>query len=165
MTPLAAIRRDAEGADSVELRPEEPHGAGMAAGLASVGLGLWAAQAGDAAARWGWVALAGVVVSAALYTRWTVKGPGWRVDFRARRIEPVGQPGEPVQVEGRGWSVGVGPADRFAHLAIDLRHEDRGRVARLLEAASLRRVQRRQISAIADALAQRLKAARSGARF
>jgi hypothetical protein len=157
---LAALAERAQRDDAVELRPHEPHIAGMAVGLGSFGLGLWAASAGSQALSW--AALAGVVLGMVLYLRWRVAGPGWRVDLRARRVEPVGRPGEPVALEGRGWTLRTGPGDHFATVAIDLLHDERGRVARLYEHTALRPRDRRQVSAIADALAARLKIERLG---
>lgn len=166
MTSLAAIRARAESAPSVELRPDEPHPAGMVLGLASLGLGVWASsRGGPDAVAWGWAGLAGVVASMALYLRWRVPGPGWQVDFEARRVRPVGQAAGEVAVDGGGWTVRTGPGDRFATMAVDLMHAERGRVARLFEHGALRRSHRRQVSALADALASRLAADRSGPRY
>ncbi len=160
---LAELAARAQRDDEVELRPHEPHVAGMLVGLGSFGFGLWAANGG--AQRLAWLALLGVMLGMVLYLRWRVPGPGWRVLLRQRRAEPVGHEGTPppaVQLEGRGWMLRTGPGDHFATVAIDLLHDERGRVARLYEHTALRPRDRRQVSAIADALASRWKIERLG---
>ena len=101
----------------------------------------------------------------ALYLGWKHRGPGWRLEFAARRVTPVAQAGEPVQVEGSDWMLRTGPGSRFAHVALDLMHEERGLVARLYEHPGLRRSQRKQLSVLADSLAVRLGVQRVGPRF
>mgnify|MGYP006994857459 FL=1 len=99
-----------------------------------------------------------------LHGFWRRPGAGWRIDFTARRVEPEGQRGEVVTIEGEGWTIGTTPGDRRSHVAIDLRHPNRGRVARLFDrpARGVRSV--RQISALADVLAERLGVERVGPR-
>lgn len=163
MTPIAVLQRRAEADAAMELREESSHWAGPALGLASLGLGVWAAD--RAAMLLAWVALGGVVVSMGLSRWWVERGPGWRIDFAARRVAPVAQRGDEVVVEGAGWQVRTGPGDKYASMAVDLLHDDRGRVARLLERHALRRRDRRGICALADVLAQRLQAGRTGIRY
>ena len=158
MNRLRELRLRAEQAPAVELRPDEPHVAGLAIGLGSVVAGIWAARNG---AVWvGWMALAGVVACMVLVQRWRVPGPGWRVDFERRSVEPVGHAGERFDVRGTGWTLRTAPGDKFGLVAIDLLHADRGRVARLYQGMVLMRMQRRQLFALADALSTRLGVAR-----
>lgn len=153
---LQRVQRD----DAVDLRPDAPHAGGMAIGLGAFALGVWATEAGARGVAW--VALVGVVVGMVLYLRWRVAGPGWRVDLRTGQAEPLGQKGEPFTVQGGGWAVRTGPGDGFGSLAIDLMHQDRGRVARLYQITALRLRDRRRVVALADALAARLKIERMG---
>lgn len=166
MTRLAQLRQAAAQAPTLLLQREEPHPAGLALGLASVGLGIWlSGRAGTADPLWGWLALAGALLGMVLVLGWKQRRPGWRLDFAAHRVSPVGQAGADVQVQGAGWMLRTGPGARFAHVALDLLHEERGLVARLYEHPGLRRGQRQQLSALADTLAQRLGAQRVGPRF
>lgn len=160
MSALPRLLQRVQREDTVELRPDAPHAGGMAIGLGAFALGVWATETGARQAAW--IALVGVMVGMVLYLRWRVAGPGWRVDLRAARAEPVGQKGEPVSIEGRGWAVRTGPGEGFATIAIDLMHEDRGRVARLYQYTALRLRDRRRVVALADALAERLKIERLG---
>jgi hypothetical protein len=143
----------------------EPHPAGMWVGLASVALGVWAAAA-DAGPVIGWVALCGVFVGMLLHARLRRVAAGWQVDFAARTVTPNGLPGEAVSVGGDGWSVACAPGERRSAMAIDLRHADRGRVARLYDSGPYLRGRRmRQLDELADVLARRLQVARSGPRL
>lgn len=159
MSGLADLRRQAEQAPVLDLCPQEPHTAGMVLGVLSVAGGVAASRAGSQALAW--VALLGVGVAMLLYQRWRVPGPGWRVDFARRRVEPVGQAGEAVELEGRGWSLRTAAGDKFGQVAIDLMHEDRGRVVRLLEQMALIRWRRHHLFALADVLARRLDVPRT----
>ncbi len=170
MSSLHSLRQQAAEQDAVMLRPEEPHWAGMALGLASLAVGVWLSkgakvdgQAGMQA--WGWWAMGGVMLSMLLHFSWKTLGPGWRLDFAQRRLFAVGHVAPEVALDGQGWLVRTGPGKRFAHMAIDLMHDERGLVARLFEQGAFRRKQRQQICAVADALAVRLGATRTGPRY
>lgn len=165
MTPIAELRRRAAADARIELRPEEPHPGGLTIGFVALALGIWATQAG--APRWGWLALAGIVVSMLLSRLWLVRGPGWALDFAARAIEPIG-PWKPGAAEAEsladpeGWAIRTAPGDGFGTVAVDLLHIDRGRVARLVERHALRRRDRHAMFRLADTLAERLGIARVG---
>lgn len=166
MSRLALLRQAAAEAPAVVLQREEPHPVGMALGLLSVVLGIWLSRSGAAAdPRWAWLALIGTLAGMVLYVSWKQLGAGWRVDFAARCLSPVGQPGADVAVQGSGWMVRTGPGTRFAHMAVDLMHNEHGMVARLYEHTVLRRGDRKQVSALADAVAERLGAERTGPRY
>lgn len=155
----AAAERD----PAVFLPRLEPHWAGMAVGFASAALGVLAARSEDLPREpLGWLALTGGLVGMLLHWRWKRATAGWRVDFERRRVEPVGQRGEPEPVDGDGWSIQTAPSDRKANIAIDLRHVDRGRVARLVDLPARRRQEMIRISRLADVLARRLGVERSG---
>ncbi len=143
----------------------ESHPAGGLLGLAGAALGV-AAYRSDWAARDAltWVAMALTLGGLALHGFWRRPGAGWRIHFMARRIEPEAQRGEAVLIEGEGWSVATGPGERRSHVAIDLRHRDRGRVARLFERPAYGSRSVGQISALADVLAERLGVERVGPR-
>ena len=166
MSRLSALRQAAAQAPELLLQREEPHPAGLALGLASVGLGIWLSGRGGAVdPLWAWLALAGALLGMVLYLGWKHRGPGWRLHFASRSVSPVGQPGTVVVVQGGGWMLRTGPGARFAHVALDLMHEERGLVARLYEHPGFRRGHRKQLSALADTLAERLGAQRVGPRF
>jgi hypothetical protein len=178
MTSLQTLCKQAAEQEAVVLRPEEPHWAGMVLGLASLAVGVWLSkgarvdvqagapmdmQAGIQA--WGWWAMGGVLLSMLLHFSWKTLGPGWRLDFAQRRLSAVGHVAPEVVLDGQGWLVRTGPGKRFAHMAIDLMHDERGMVARLFEQGAFRRKQRQQMCAVADALALRLGAKRTGPRY
>lgn len=141
----------------------EPHWAGMAVGFASAALGVALARTeGPAREPLAWLALAGGLVGMLLHWRWKRTTDGWRVDFERRRIEPVGGRGTVEAVDGAGWSIQTAPSDRKANIAIDLRHVDRGRVARLVDVPARRRQEMIRVSRLADVLARRLGVERSG---
>lgn len=163
---LAQWLREAQAQPTVFLAQVQPHPAGSVVALVSFLAGL-------ASAQWvfpghqvlSWVALVGLLVGMVLHWRWKTADTGWRVDFPQRRVEPVGLRGQAEQVEGEGWSVQVGPGDRRSHLAIDLRHRDRGRVARLLDTPARGSRPLRQVDELADLLARRLQVPRTGPRL
>jgi hypothetical protein len=142
------------------------HMLGGVIALVSVVLGVLAQREGFPVQQAaGWLALCGVGVGMVLHTLLRKADGGWRVDFERRRIEPLGaSPGavEAVQIEGEGWSIQVAPGERRGQLAIDLRHEDRGRVVRLVDRPARRFAEVQRISDLADLLARRLQVARSG---
>jgi hypothetical protein len=70
-----------------------------------------------------------------------------------------------VALEGAGWSIQVAPGERRAHVAIDLRHADRGRVARLLDVPARRTAQLEALDRLAATLSRRLDIERSGPRL
>ncbi len=162
---LDALRAAAE-SESVLFVPRiESHPAGAFVGLGAAACGVIASRfdfpGRDALL---WVCLAGLFAGMALHWRWKRLDTGWRVDFAARRVEPVGLRGETAIVDGEGWQIQTAPGDRRIHVAIDLRHRDRGRVARLFDAPVRGRAELSALSALADILARRLGAERSGPR-
>jgi hypothetical protein len=170
MPDVSRLAAEAAGAERLVLPREEPHPAGMVLGALGFAVGLVAAQ-GSFAGREavGWVALAMLCVAMWLHARLKRVGGGWQVDFAGRRIEPLG-PAAPArdgsaQIDGSGWSIEVAPGERRAHIAIDLRHRDRGRVARLLDVPARRKAQLEAIDRLAAALARRLAVERSGPRL
>jgi hypothetical protein len=141
----------------------ESHWLGMAIGFVSTAGGLVLSQTDFAGrAAWSWVALGGLLAGMLLHWRWKKADCGWRVDFARRRVEPIGVLGDAAQIEGGGWSIQVAPSDRRAKVAIDLRHEERGRVARLLDTFASRKVDQTRLSELADTIARRLNVARTG---
>ena len=141
----------------------EAHWAGVALGLGSAVLGFGVTLIdvpGRTAVAWG--CLAGMMVAMLMQWRWKKADTGWRVDFGQRRVEPVGVRGEALAIAGDGWSIQTSPGDRRTSVAIDLRHTDVGRVARLLDVAAPRKAELAHLSALADTIAQRLNIARSG---
>lgn len=170
MADLARLAAEAGSADSLVLPREEAHPAGMLLGAAGFGLGLLAAQVSFAGRETlGWVALAMLCVAMWLHARLRRVAGGWRVDFAARRVEPLGPASPsrdaPVALEGAGWSIQVAPGERRAHVAIDLRHADRGRVARLLDVPARRTAQLEALDRLAATLSRRLDIERSGPRL
>ena len=141
----------------------ESHWLGMAIGFASTAAGLVLSQA-DFAGReaWSGVALGGLLVGMLVHWRWKKADCGWRIDFAHRRVEPVGVLGDAAQIDGGGWSIQVAPSDRRTQVAIDLRHEERGRVARLLDIRASRQADQARLSELADTIARRLNIARTG---
>jgi hypothetical protein len=141
----------------------QAHWAGLALGLASAALGFGLSQV-DLPGRTllAWLCLAGVMAGMVLQWRWKKTDTGWRVDFGRRRIEPVGLRGEALAIAGAGWSIQTSPGDRRTHVAIDLRHADAGRVARLLDVPAPRKAELARVSALADTIARRLDVARTG---
>jgi hypothetical protein len=155
----AAAERDAV----LWLPRVEPHPAGMLLGFASAGVGFVLSQTELPGREPGaWLCLAGLMVGMLLHWRWKRTDTGWRVDFERRRVEPVGVRGEAEALAGIGWAIQASPGERRAHVAIDLRHEDRGRVARLLDMPARRKAEMASLSALADTIARRLNVARTG---
>ena len=162
---LPQLLAEAREQPRLELTRPEPHPAGAVLGLGGMLAGVLVYRSeGPARETLGAVALAVVLLGLALHGLWKQPGTGWRVDFVARRIEPLGEKGEALVLAGAGWSIATAPGERRSHVAIDLRHAELGRVARLLDhpAYGSRPVQ--QISALADVLAERLGVERTGPR-
>lgn len=145
------------------------HGAALAVLGAALGEG-WAllTKAGAvptaAGTAIGWLALLLILGGLVLQlTRWRQRG-GWQVDVLHRRVEPQGLPGQPWVLEpSQGWSLACVAGDRFRSVAIDLRHEERGRVARLFQSPPRLRLRDiRACSELTDALASRLGVGREG---
>jgi hypothetical protein len=163
MSLLARLVDDAGRVPVLWLPRPEAHPAGML-------LGLGGFFGGIAAVRWtfpghevvAWACLVAVFAGMVLHWRLQRATSGWRVDFDARRVEPVGLRGEAQGIEGAGWSVQVAPGDRRAHVAIDLRHADRGRVARLFDVPVRGKAAAAQLDALAATIARRLRIERSG---
>lgn len=163
---LERIVRDAREAPQVFLPRVEPHPAGTWVGLGSVALGAWAHGA-DAPPIVAWVALAGLLAGMLLYAWLERADAGWQVDFDARAVTPRALPGESVTLDdGAGWSVACAPGERRSAVAIDLRHVDHGRVARLFDSGPrLRGARLALLNELADVLALRLRIERSGPRL
>ena len=164
---LGDLLRGAETAPALLLPRLEPHPAGLWLGVACFLLGLAAASwEGRAAQVLGWIALFGLLLSMLLHARWKRARAGWWVDFEQRKLTPRELPGEAVALEGAGWSVVCAPGERRTAVAIDLRHAERGRVARLYDSGPWiygRRLE--QLDALADVLARRLRVERGGPRL
>lgn len=162
----AAWLREGAAQPQLLLQRRRPHVAGSLVALASVALGVLAQREGFPAPQVaGAVALFGVLLGMLLHWLWQQPDGGWRVDFERRRVEPLGPvPGgaEPVAIVGEGWSIQVAPGERRGQLAIDLRHEDRGRVARLVDRPARRLAEVQRLIELADLLAGRLQVARTG---
>ena len=162
---LQQLVRQARDEPQVFLPHVVPHPAGTWIGLGSVALGAWA-HGRDVSPMVQWIALAGLLVGMWLYARLKRAEAGWQVDFAARSIAPRGLPGEPVSLDDSGWSLACAPGERRSSVAIDLRHADRGRVARLYDSGPrLRGTKMTHLNELADVLAERLRIARSGPRL
>ncbi len=162
---LERLVREARDAPRVFLPHVEPHPAGTWLGLGSVALGAWA-HGRDVPPIVGWVALAGVLAGMWLHARLKRANAGWWVDFGARSVAPQALGGDVVRLDDSGWSVACAPGERRSAVAIDLRHPERGRVARLYDSGPrLRGANMTRLNELADVLAQRLRIARSGPRL
>lgn len=164
-TPALAELVQAAGAGPTVFLPKvEAHPAGMAVGALALALGVTAGAWQSPAL--GWVALAAMMLAMLLHARVMRVRAGWEVDFVARRVTPHGLYGEVETIDGEGWSVVCAPGDRRQSIAIDLRHAERGRVARLYDSAPrLRSAQMKQLSELADVLARRLRVEHAGPRL
>lgn len=142
-----------------------PHPAGTWIGLGAVALGAWVHER-DVSPVVQWVALGGLLVGMGLYAWLKRADAGWQVDFVSRSIAPRGLPGEAVVLDDSGWSLACAPGDRRSAVAVDLRHVDRGRVARLYDSGPrLRGTDMTRLNELADVLAERLGIGRSGPRL
>jgi hypothetical protein len=81
-------------------------------------------------------------------------------------FKPEGLPGQPVLLEStQGYALSCVAGDRFRSVAIDLRHEERGRVARIFQTPARTSMKNlRACSELTDVLAARLGVAREGMR-
>jgi hypothetical protein len=166
VNPTLELLHQVQAAPSVLLAKPEPHWSGGALGLAGAAFGVVVANSDwSQKATLAWVALSAIVLGMLLHWRWRRVGAGWRVDFAERRVEPVEQAGTTERLEGEGWEIRTAPGDRRHHIAIDLRHRDRGRVARLYDIPARRQTQVKAVSELADTLAERLGVARTGPRL
>jgi len=156
---------DARHQPRFDLTRPEPHPAGALLGLGGMLAGVWIYRSeGPWRDTLAAAALGVVLLGLVLHGLWRRPGTGWRVDVAARRLEPLGGRGEAVVLDGSGWSIATAPGERRSHVAIDLRHVDRGRVARLLDQPAYGSRPVQQISALADVLAKRLGVERTGPR-
>jgi len=161
---LAELVHAAGDGPTVFLPKVEAHPVGMAVGAVALLLGV--AAGALASPTLGWVALVVMMGAMLLHARVMRVRSGWEVDFAARRVTPQGVYGEVEQIGGDGWSIVCAPGDRRQSIAIDLRHVDRGRVARLYDSPPrLRGAQMQQLSELADLLARRLRIERAGPRL
>jgi hypothetical protein len=144
----------------------DPHPAGPLLGLGGFGLGVWAVSGGEAVApALAWTALGAILVGMLLNGAFKRLRRGWRVDFAARRVEPVLEPGRAVDLSGEPFSIAVAPGEKRRSMAVDLRHDDLGRVVRLFDSDGWRDVDARQMDTLADLIARRLALPRSGPRL
>jgi hypothetical protein len=161
---LRRLNDAARSAPSLWLPKAEPHPAGTWVGIASGGL---LAVAGLREWPWlGWLALGGAMAGMLLHWRLLRRSNGWQLDFAARTAvrRPVGD--DAVHIDGPGWAIAVAPGDRRSTIAIDLRHAEVGRVARLYDTPGRAGVRvQRLLSELADTLAARLAIERSGPRL
>ncbi len=144
----------------------QSHEAGGVIGLLCFVLGVVAAQGtfpGHQVVAW--LALGGVFLGMLLHWRWKKTHAGWRVDFTRRVVEPVGLRGRVQPITGEGWSIQVAPGDKRSCVAIDLRHVERGRVARLVDMPARGKSDTFNLDQLADRLALRLQIPRSGQRL
>ncbi len=160
-------------ADCVFLPRVEAGWVGNAMALIGLTLGvLWTKshRAGDDGVL-GWVALALIGVGMMIQMIWRHIDYGWHIDFARRRIAPEGAVGEPLDLmddkqAGDNYCVVCTPGEKWRSLVIDIRHIERGRVARLFQIAGpARRADRRWLSTLADVLARRLQIGRAGMTF
>lgn len=114
----------------------------------------------------GWLAL--ILIFAGLLIQlstWRVRG-GWRVNLSRREFAPHGLAGEGhTLLNPKGYALSCVAGDRFRSVAIDLRHEERGRIARIFQTparTSMKNI--RACSELTDVLARRLGVAREGLR-
>jgi hypothetical protein len=159
------LLQEAQRDDRVLLARVESRPAGMVIGALSAAAGFWVTRMETVQPVLLWLSLAGVMLGMLLHSYWKRTDIGWWVDFAARRIEPQGLAGETLNLQGDGWQVQVGPGDSRRVIAIDLRHADRGRVARLYESSARAMSDQRAFSELADVIAQRLDAERAGPRI
>ena len=144
----------------------ESHEAGGVLGLICFAVGVVAAQANFPGHEGvAWAALIGVFVGMLLHWRWKKAHAGWRVDFNRRVVEPVGLRGRAQPIAGEGWSIQVAPGDKRTCVAIDLRHIERGRVARLIDVPARGKSDTFNVDQLADRLALRLQIPRTGQRL
>jgi len=164
-TPALADLLRAAGEGSTLFLPKvEAHPVGMVVGALALGLG--AAAGALSSATLGWVALVAMMLAMLLHARVMRARSGWQVDFAARRVTPHRLYGEAETLDGEGWTIVCAPGDRRQSIAIDLRHVDRGRVARLYDSPPrLRGAQMKLLSELADVLARRLRVERAGPRL
>jgi hypothetical protein len=141
----------------------ESHPAGMLLGYGCAAGGFVLSQVELPGREIGaWLCLAGLMLGMLLHWRWKKSDTGWRIDFERRSVAPVGVRGEAETLQGGGWSIQTSPGEKRATVAIDLRHQDRGRVARLLDVRARRKAEMASLSALADTIARRLNIARTG---
>lgn len=128
--------------------------------------GLDAAVAAALGPALGWFAL--ILIFSGLLIQlstWRVRG-GWRVNLLRRQCQPEGLAGAThVLLDPSGYALSCVAGDRFRSIAIDLRHEERGRVARLFQTpARLSMKNIKACSELTDVLARRLGVTREGLR-
>ena len=114
----------------------------------------------------GWLALILIFVGLLIQlSTWRVRG-GWRLRLSRRELQPEGLAGHPHTLQHpAGYALSCVAGDRFRSVAIDLRHDERGRVARIFQTparTSMKNI--RACSELTDILARRLGVAREGLR-
>jgi hypothetical protein len=170
MADLARLAAEAGSADPLVLPREEAHPAGMLLGAAGFGLGLLAAQVSFAGRETlGWVALAMLCVAMWLHARLRRVAGGWRVDFAARRVEPLGPASPsrdaPVALDGAGWSIQVAPGERRAPGGHVEQPRDAAAVGMPQVDGHVRTAQLEALDRLAATLSRRLDIERSGPRL
>ncbi|MEY2730202.1 MAG: hypothetical protein RL584_1328 [Pseudomonadota bacterium] len=144
---------------------QEPTASSAASTGAAMG-GLGADLAARAGPALGWLALILIFVGLLIQLcTWRVRG-GWRLRVSAGELTPEGLAGEPLRLGSpQGYALCCVAGDRFRSVAIDLRHEERGRIARIYQTPA--RTSMKNIQAcceLTDVLALRLGVAREGLR-
>lgn len=138
---------------------------GSAVALVGLVLGVGWARLDPSGAQqgWGWLALLLIFGGMGLQLTRRHMDQGWTVDWQLRRFTPVGAVGQPLQIEGEGYVIVCTAGDKRRSVAIDLRHDERGRIARLFQTPGPARLaDHRTLSALADVLARRLQLGRDG---
>ncbi|MDM4766834.1 hypothetical protein [Pelomonas sp. SE-A7] len=164
-TLLRALIDQARAAGSLLLPRLEPHPAALVVTLGGTGLGLAAARNPDWAWRseLGWLALGLVLVGMLMFLLMRREGVGWQLDLQQKRAEPLGEVGEPRDLQGEGWRLFCVAGSKRRSLALELRHDDGGRPLRLFQTrGGADREEHRLTSELADVLAARLGLGREG---
>lgn len=170
---MPELLRSARDEDELFLPRLEPGWQGAALAVAGAALGEgWAIltkMGNDSAASafgpaLGWLAL--MLIFAGLLmqlTRFRVRG-GWHLRLKSGQLEPQDVPGQAHVIENpQGYALSCVAGDRFRSVAIDLVHEERGRVARVFQTPARTRLKDiRACSELTDILAQRLGVERHG---
>ena len=148
----------------------EPGWIGATIAVGGAAFGEWWAilskagqQSSAQASLLGWIALSLVVGGMIIQiTQVRVRG-GWQVNFAERHLQPQGLRGQAQDLDDSGYAVACVAGSKFRSVAIDLRHAERGTVARLFQSpprVSLKDI--RAVSELTDHLAQRLRIGREG---
>lgn len=168
---LQRLLEESESVDSLLLPWLEPHPAALFVGLSGAALGVATVrmpQLANWAEPLAWLALLLVVAGMLMFVLLRRPGLGWRVDFLAAQLRPVGlgdkdcdQAGASLQ--GEGWKLLCISGSKRRSLALEFRHIDGGRPLRVFQTrAGANREEHRLVSLLADVLARRLQVKREG---